>query len=275
MRQGYMKTTYKKPLTAKEQISYLEENKRVVYHDISKEEAESILLQNNYINVITPYKHRFAKKGASGKVIRDKEHRLIYERDVDFKEYADAYFEERKKYTTIYTNIMKFETTMNAIVSNEVIRYYNIVNYEAFEKFLDRLRKNADQLKKYGEYSDSYIDHVVAAIEKYDETMKKYDDIYIFMDRLMLADLIAVFRCCDRDVRSRIFKELLKCDAALKYNTFKSFDEFLKRVTAIRNCICHFNSLEVLANYWDIKNKIPRTVSDKKKYVTIINKLSG
>lgn len=169
---------------------------------------------------------------------------------------------------------MKFETTMNAVVSNEVIRYYNIVNYEAFEQFLDRLRKNADQLRRNREYTDSYLDHAIANFDKYDGIMKKYDDIYIFMDRLMLSDLIAVFRCCDRDLRSRIFRKLLKCNATVKYNTFQSFDEFLKRLPRIRNCISHFNSLEILVDYWDIKNKVLRTVSDKKKYVTIINKLS-
>lgn len=54
--------TYKPSKTVKEQVEYLESNKRVVFNEISKKEAEEILFKYRYINVITPYKHRFAKK---------------------------------------------------------------------------------------------------------------------------------------------------------------------------------------------------------------------
>ena len=49
--------TYKPSKTVKEQVEYLESNKRVVFNEISKKEAEEILFKYGYINVITPYKH--------------------------------------------------------------------------------------------------------------------------------------------------------------------------------------------------------------------------
>ena len=54
--------TYKPSKTVKEQVEYLESNKRVVFNEISKKEAEEILFKYGYINVITPYSIDLQKK---------------------------------------------------------------------------------------------------------------------------------------------------------------------------------------------------------------------
>ena len=43
---------YKKPLTIDEQIEYLKENKRIVFNDLSENDAKDILLTHGYINII-------------------------------------------------------------------------------------------------------------------------------------------------------------------------------------------------------------------------------
>jgi len=61
------RTNYKAPLKTREQVNYLEANKKVVFNEISKDDAEHLLYEHNYINVISPFKHRFARKTKKGK----------------------------------------------------------------------------------------------------------------------------------------------------------------------------------------------------------------
>ena len=74
---------YKPSKTISEQIEYLKTNKNVVFNDISEEEAKDILLKYNYINVITPFKHRFAKLDSKKQVIKDDRGNHIYENQVE------------------------------------------------------------------------------------------------------------------------------------------------------------------------------------------------
>lgn len=53
---------FKEPKTINEQIEYLKSDKRVVFNDISESEAKEIPAKYGYINLITPFKHHFAKK---------------------------------------------------------------------------------------------------------------------------------------------------------------------------------------------------------------------
>lgn len=265
-----MEKNYKKPLTIKEQIQYLEDEKKVVFRNVSKSEAESILYQNNYINVISPYKHRFYKKDEKGAGIKDKGNHHIYEKKVDFKEYADAYFNERNKYPTIYKNIMKFETTMNAIVSYEVINGYAIDSYNAFEAFIDDMIKNAGNMKLPVKAKDHYLRYV----DELKRSMPKYEDIYILLDRMTLMQTITLYKCARSEIQKKIFDGLINANATFGYYSAGSFDDFLKRIVMIRNCISHFNSLEILVKYYNVKTKEYRKDADKKKYMKVIAKLS-
>lgn len=44
-----------------ELIEYLKNDKKIVFEKIDEDKAKKILLLNNYINVITPFKFKYAK----------------------------------------------------------------------------------------------------------------------------------------------------------------------------------------------------------------------
>lgn len=127
----------KEPKTIEEQIEYLKEDKRVVFNDISEEDARIILEKYGYINVISPFKYHFAKK-EKGRIIKIG-NKHCYERNVDFNEYTEKYQSERLIYPTLYESISKFEVTFNAVVSHHIVNYYKINSEEAFDEFLTRL----------------------------------------------------------------------------------------------------------------------------------------
>ena len=88
--------TYKSAKKLEEQIEYLKNNKRVCFNVIDEKNAKDILFKYNYINVISPYKHYFAKLNNKKEVIKmDGNH--VYERDVEFNEYYELYKSEREK----------------------------------------------------------------------------------------------------------------------------------------------------------------------------------
>ena len=154
--------TYKPSKTVKEQVEYLESNKRVVFNEISKKEAEEILFKYGYINVITPYKHRFAKKD-KGKVVKDETGRHIYERDVDFKEYYDLYVNERKKYPTISANVIYFETRFRSILSYAILNSTDINCDSDLMNFLESIRLRISQSNNY---SEKRLEHMNESISK-------------------------------------------------------------------------------------------------------------
>lgn len=90
---------YKPAKTLDEQIKYLKENKKVCFNIITEKQAKDILFRYNYINVITPFKHHFAKL-SNNEVIKENGNH-VYENDVEFSEYYELYKSEREKYPTI------------------------------------------------------------------------------------------------------------------------------------------------------------------------------
>lgn len=62
---------YKPAKTLDEQIKYLKENKKVCFNIITEKQAKDILFRYNYINVITPFKHHFAKLSNKNEVIKE------------------------------------------------------------------------------------------------------------------------------------------------------------------------------------------------------------
>ena len=266
---------FKKPLTVAEQVNYLESNKRVTYNTISKEQAKEILYTHNYINVISPFKENFALRNDVGNIVRDKNGNHIYNRNTDFSEYYNCYLFERLKYPIIYENIIKFESIFNAIVSYETLNYYNIESYNSFLTFISSLKANLEILRKNKRYSESTTNHMLDEINSFDKLMTNYENIYIFLDRLSLSQIITVYRCVDKNLHNKIFKNLLSRNLTFGYSSAGTFDDVLKRIVPIRNCIAHSNSLNILINYYNIKDKSLRNATDKKKFKKIIAKLSG
>lgn len=88
---------YKPAKTLDEQIKYLKENKKVCFNIITEKQAKDILFRYNYINVITSFKHHFAKLSNKNEVIKENGNH-VYENDVEFSEYYELYKSEREKY---------------------------------------------------------------------------------------------------------------------------------------------------------------------------------
>lgn len=264
---------YKKPLTIEEQVDYLEKNKHVVYNITTKQEAKIYLYNHNYINVVSPFKERFARHDEKNAVVRDNDGNHIYDYSVEFSMYQDLYNLERMKYPIIYSNIMKFETAFNAIVSYEVINHYEIKDEIRFKMFIEILQKNIDSFVESGRIKSSTANHMHNDISKFESLMDNYNSIYIFMDRLSLSQVITVYRAINVSLHNKIFNSLLNSGLTFGYKSSGSFDDFLSRVVPIRNCIAHFNSLEIVIKYYDIKNKGLRHEADRNRYKKVIAKL--
>lgn len=265
---------YKKPLSIEEQVDYLEKNKHVVYNECSKDKAMQYLYCHNYINVISPFKENFARRDENNNIVRDENGNHIYDYPVDFSQYQNLYTLERIKYPTIYTNIMNFETAFNAIVSYEVINHYEIKDEIRFKVFVEIMQENINSFVESGRLKPSVANHMRNDISKFESLMKNYNSIYIFMDRLSLSQTISVYKAINVSLNNKIFNSLLKNNLTFGYQSYGSFDNFLSRVVPIRNCIAHFNSLEIVVNYYDICNKKQRLKSDKARYLKVVAKLS-
>lgn len=262
-------TKYKKPLLVNEQTKYLKDNKRITFNNISELNAQNILLNYNYINVISPFKYNFARKDKGGSVIKIN-NKHVYDRDVEFSEYIDLYFNERKKYPTIYKNISEFETIFNALVSYYAITTYNIEDSNKFEKFIDILKLNLVNKS----YNQSVKNHIIEDLNNIYKDMNDFDDIYILLDRLTFNKTIAIYKCFEDELMEKIFNKMKSYNCVFNYTRFTNFVEILQKMVMIRNYVYHNNSLTILVRYSDIKNKTLRKDTDRKKYLTLIRKLS-
>ena len=249
---------YKKPLSIKEQVDYLEKNKHVVYNECSKDKAMQYLYCHNYINVVSPFKENFARRDENNNIVRDENGNHIYDFPVDFSQYLNLYALERIKYPTIYTNIMNFETAFNAIVSYEVINHYEIKDEIRFKMFVEIMQENINSFVESGRLKPSVANHMRNDISKFESLMKNYNSIYIFMDRLSLSQTISVYKAVNVSLNNKIFNSLSKNNLTFGYESSGSFDNFL----------------EIVVNYYDICSKKQRLKSDKARYLKVVAKLS-
>lgn len=260
---------YKKPLTVEEQTKYLAENKRVIYKKCSVNDAQEFLYMHNYINVISPFKYNFALKNKNDEPVKvDNKH--VYTRDVDFTEYKEKYMAERSQYPALYSSIAAFETAFNAIVSNEVICYYNLDSIDQLERFINSLCQN---IQKLTTKSTASRQHMLKAVQALRADFDKYDSIFILFDRMSLSVLETVYLSVDKELNEKIFNAMLSRNLVIGYIKKSDFDKMLTLLVQVRNCIMHGNSLTILIRYYDIKKKDLRRRSNKERYVTLIKNL--
>ena len=261
---------YKPPLTIKEQIKYLEDNKRVIYNQLSKDKAEEILRTCNYINVISPFKHRFAKKDRKQRVQKDVYGNHIYTRDVDFKEYYDLYVFERNQYPIMYKNLMNFERLLNSIVSHESIYNFYLSSTEAFNIFIEMLKANINT----SAYLGNKKDRIIETINKLNRYIEEYQSPYIVFDNLCLNEILAILTALDKKTQDSCINQIICRQNIIKANDIPTFYDQASKLVRIRNCICHNDSLEILLRYLSRKHKRLRTSSDKHSYAKLIKKLN-
>ena len=262
---------YKKPLSIEEQVDYLEKNKRVVYNECSKEKAKNILLRYNYINVITPYKHRFAEKDNTGEVIK-KNGSHIYNRNISFDEYYKLYKEERLKYPIIAKNVIWFESQFKSILSYHIFNTFHFKNSNDVEMFLNDASSKILLSKLY---SESRKANMIKSINNLHTTIENFHDIYCMFDHISLGDALNLYCGLKNNIQNKIFNDCKQFN--LNLNTDKTPD-FINRVftlVSVRNCVIHCNSLEILVRFYNPKTKTLRDRNNKRKFTSMINYLSN
>ena len=260
---------FKNPLTVEEQTKYLHDTKRVIYNEISESEAQKILYEHNYINVISPFKYRFARKNKKEAVIKDQNNCHIYERDVDFKEYFNLYTAERNKYPLIFKNIMKFEQLISSIVSYETLIFYNIHDDFSYSNFIFKLRGNINS----SQYKENTKQHMLKIKEELEKGITAYKSPYIVLDNLSLNSILTILVNLDTEAKRKCIQEIINRQNIIKSFDEKTFYNQASKIIRIRNCICHNDSLEILLRYLSRKYKTLRTSSDKHSYAKLIQKL--
>lgn len=261
---------YKTPLLLSQQVMYLKKEKRVRFNIISENEAEEILLRNNYINVISPFKHKFAKLDKGNAIKVDGKH--VYERDVEFSEYYNLYKEERAQYAILIKNIIKFEIHVKAIMAYHMLNEYKIKNREELRFVLMGIQMQLG-LNSFA-YSLKRREHMKNQISAAISDINKYHDIYCFFDRMSLGTILTVLTGLENNLQNAIFQDLVKRNQNLNTPHFIHFINKFFTLINIRNCIMHCNSLTVLVRYYNPATKDLRKSSNQKEYYSLIKLLT-
>lgn len=263
-----MNYTYKTPKTLDEMIQHLKNSKNIVFNDISEENAKTILYKYNYINVITPFKYKYAKN-EKGKLIKDSKNNHIYLKEVEFSQYYSHYLKERTNYHIIYHNIIVFETMFNSILSYELITNYNLIDTNQLKALILQLKNNNTILK-------DNLNKVKSINRVFDKIIKETNEIkniYNYLDNLTLNQAYTIYRFIDKEIKLKIFKYLSEVDMTFNRTRFNQFENILRNVINIRNTVCHGNSIEILKRYYDKKEKSLRSKTEYKIYENLIELL--
>ena len=276
---------YKKPLSTIDQVEYLKENKRVVFKD--KTQSEDLLLRYNYINVVSPFKHIFARNNSNDpyKSDRDENHKHIYDRDVRFEEYLEKLSEERRKYSEMYDGLHKFESAYRSIVSNFFLSRFQIDNSEKATRHFEIIKKrfeNVEFQSKFGEERAmakrlNIIDSINGIIYRVngnaDRKIEK-TNIYLVFERLSLKELNAVFFGLPYKWQEEIVEKLSSWKLDFGAKNLYDFKRKAFNLVSIRNSIMHFNSLTILLKYSDYKKGILRERNSRENYIRLMNGLT-
>jgi hypothetical protein len=268
---------YKQFLTLDEQLEYLKKNKRVVFNTVTEDEAKEFLLVHNYINVITPMKLQYVEwevKNINGKRIpyprKDQIGNHIYIKDIDFQEYINKFLLEKTKHIYIFKNIIEYEKLFNAIFSYYTLHYLNIQNTLDLITFLEELN---NYLKKNNPYPKRF-QHFESTINKLRNKVKDSSSCYIFFNSLNFSELLTIYILSNMIIKKDVFLTMNNKSKILIYNDIQQVENSLFKLVAIRNCVCHGDSLEILKNYYNVKKNTFRHPNQKKQFERLINKLS-
>lgn len=272
---------FKETKTLDEMIIHLEENKNVIFNDITKDEAKEILYKHGYINVVTPFKFKFAKRfkynNENLDPYKDKDGVHVYENKVDFKQYYDSYIEEREKYHNILTNISKFETYFKSISSYEILNHYKsnkspIDCINDLKVFITKVKFNASISPWINK--NFTLDSLDNWKNKLMDMIDRKHSVFVWFDHLNLSQWEIMFAGLDTQLQTNIFHELRKLN--MTFNTTNIYD-FLVRFNAVidfRNIIAHNNSTTVLVRYRKPQRNIIRHNYERRKYIKILKMLS-
>lgn len=262
---------YKPAKSIAELLHYLNEHKHVQYNEMDKKIAGDKLLEYNYINVITPFKHKFAKLDDYKEVIKiNGKH--IYDKNVEFKEYFDLFLNERKAYPIIIKNIIDFEMHFKSISAYHIFHSYSIHDSTELELFLERLKLRFSFLES--RYNSKRITHMNNHLNNLIKSISRYANIYCFFDRMSLGNILTIYTCLDEQIQNIIIADLKRFNMNFNLDKVPDFINKIFCLVSIRNCVMHCNSLEILIRFYNPKTQELRTKSDRKKYLKLIKVLS-
>lgn len=276
---------YKKPLSTIEQIEYLSKNKRIVFEETIK--SRDLLLRYNYINVVSPFKHIFARNNSNDpyKSDRDEHHKHIYDRDVRLEEYLEKLNEERSKYSEMYDGLHKFESAYRSIVSNFFLSRFQIDNSEKATRHFEIIKNRFEHVEfesKFGEEKaiakrlniiDS-INGIIYRVNGNADRKIEETNIYLVFERLSLKELNAVFWGLPYKWQEEIVKKLSLWKLDFGAKNLYDFKKKAFNLVSIRNSIMHFNSLTILLKYSDYKKGILRERNSRENYIRLMNGLT-
>lgn len=197
---------------------------------------------------------------------------IIYEKDVDFSEYYNCFWEERKKYPIIIANIQDFEIHFKSITAYHILTTSEIYNSSDLSLFLSKLELRFSYLES--RYDKTRIQHMKDQIESLKKDIFNYADVYCFFDRMSLGNMLTVFTCLEDDTQNRILKDMKRYKVNLNVDQVPDFIKKVFCLVSIRNFVMHCNSLEVLIRFYKPKTHELRNSSDRRKYVNLIKLLS-
>jgi len=263
--------SYKPAKSILEQMQYLNKKKRVQFNDMNMEAAGDKLLRYNYINIITPFKHKFAKLNDKKEVVKIKGNH-VYEKDVEFSEYYHLFIDERKKYPIIINNILDFEIHFKSITAYYILNMCDITDSQKLTLFLDKLKLRFAFLES--RYNSKRISHMNTHLNELKKSIFQYADVYCFFDRMSLGSILTVYACLDDKIQNQIFYELKKYNMNFNVDQVPDFINKIFCLVSIRNCVMHCNSLEILIRFYNPRTHELRKASDRKKYLNMIKVLS-
>ena len=276
---------YKKPLSTIEQIEYLSKNKRIVFEETIK--SRDLLLRYNYINVVSPFKHIFARNNSNDpyKSDRDENHKHIYDRDVRFEEYLEKLSEERSKYSEMYDGLHKFESAYRSIVTNFFLTRYQINNSIKAVRYLEIFKRRFDNVElqsKTGEESAEIkrenfivsINEIIHRVKGNVDRKIEETNIYLVFERLSLKELNAVFFGLPYKWQEEIVEKLSLWKLDFGAKNLYDFKKKAFNLVSIRNSVMHFNSLTILLKYSDYKKGILRERNSRENYIRLMNGLT-
>lgn len=262
--------TYKPAKTSKEQVEYLKENKRVTFNTIHEELAQELLFKYNYINVITPYKHHFSRCDSNGNELKDNG-KHIYDRDVEFSEYFNYFKDERLLYPVIIKNIIGYELRFKSILAYRILTIAKISDESELINYLESIRL---RLPLNSNYNASRLEHMNNHIDQLEKSIQNYADIYCFFDRMSLGVSLTIFAGLDQQIQKLLLKDFEQHGMNFGVHNINDFINKVFTLVAVRNCVMHCNSLEILVRYYNPATHKLRKNHNKKKYAKMIRELS-
>ncbi|MDE8279762.1 hypothetical protein PT197_01500 [Erysipelothrix rhusiopathiae] len=197
------------------------------------------------------------------------------------------YKAEREEYLILYNSISKFELLFITQLTFHFMKKYSVTNQKSaligFDQLLNRvdttvIRSTGDteSIAHRREKMKGHLEKCKRTLQgstRKDGTTNHPTDIYLMFDRLYLTEMLTIYMCLKGLERKKIYEQMKKRGLNLGAEDHNDFDTKIFNLVAIRNCVMHFNSLEIVMKYSNYKTKEIRGTSSRADYASIIRSL--